>query len=110
MTRMDNDGAGNPGDSPSSPGTNPRDGLIDFAHYSLLQLRELQHSVDPHGFPQNYSNLLAEIERREKQIIRESAPASVFAGRFTTHNGLRGWLQSKRWRYPMYGAGSIEAR
>jgi membrane associated rhomboid family serine protease/tetratricopeptide (TPR) repeat protein len=108
MTRMDNDGEGNPGDSLSSPGPNARDGLIDFADYSLAQLQELQHGVDPASFPRNYSNLLAEIGRREKQIIPQSASASVFAGRFTSYDGMRGWLQSKGRRYPMYGAGSIE--
>jgi membrane associated rhomboid family serine protease/tetratricopeptide (TPR) repeat protein len=107
---MENDGAQDPGLTPSSPGTNPRDGLIDFSQYSLAQLQELQHSVDRHTFPQNFSHLMAEIERRAGQVEDPCTQASVIAGRFTSLDGLRGWLQAKRGRCPVYGAGSIEAR
>ena len=107
---MDNEGTGDRRDSPLSPETNPRDGLINFAEYSLAQLQELQFSVDRHAFPQNFNNLMAEIERREKPNDQLSTSGSLFAGRFTSREGLRGWLRAKRERYPVYGDGSIEVR
>jgi hypothetical protein len=35
---------------------NPRDGLIDFAAYAIERLRDLQYSIDPESFPENYKN------------------------------------------------------
>jgi hypothetical protein len=49
---MEDDGAGKEA-LPLQHKANPRDGLIDFTAYSIEQLRELQHSIDPEAFPQN---------------------------------------------------------
>jgi hypothetical protein len=65
---MDDDGAGT--DEASQPTkVNPRDGLIDFAPYSIEQLRELQYSIDSEAFPQNHRHLLAALRQREASTV-----------------------------------------
>jgi membrane associated rhomboid family serine protease len=88
--------------------SSPRDGGIDFGHYSLEQLQELQYTLDRHSFPQNFENLLRELQRRESAPV-PAPPALEIAepGRFTPRSGLLGWLQAKRMRQPVYGAGSL---
>jgi len=87
----------------------PRDGCIDFSGYSLAQLQELQDSVDRQAFPQNFANLLAELERR-----RTLAPPATAEGlesvRFTPGDGLRGWWQAVGKRLLLYGPGSLEVK
>jgi len=95
-----------------SPDHRPNDGTIDFSGYTLQQLDDFRSTIDRNAFPQNYANLLGEIERRQAQEAQpstpEPAPGEAIPGRFTSRDGLRGWLQAKRnWR-PLYGAGSME--
>jgi membrane associated rhomboid family serine protease len=95
----------------SKSGTvNPRDGLIDFDHYSIEQLRELQHSVDKHAFPLNFSNLLAALKQKEEQTKQLSVQSHGVVGLFSSRTGILGWLMAKGRRSPVYGAGTIEPR
>src|SRR6266853_974623 len=86
------------------------DGGINFSAYTLAQLRELQYTIDPQAFPRNFQNLLAELERRGDTEKQPPVDERAFAGRFTRHDGLRGWLQAKLTRSPVYGPGAIEIR
>jgi len=95
----------------SQPSTaSPRDGLIDFTHYSIEQLRELQHSIDKNAFPQNFVNLLAALKRKEEGTTQPVALGNGYAGQFTSKDGILGWLQAKARRSPVYGIGTIELR
>jgi membrane associated rhomboid family serine protease len=104
---MDDDGAATDEASKPTKG-NPRDGLIDFAPYSIEQLRELQHSIDPEAFPENYRHLLAALKNKEATIAQLPPPGDTVAGRFTSRDGLLGWFQAKLGRSPVYGFGSLE--
>jgi membrane associated rhomboid family serine protease len=88
----------------------PRDGLIDFAPYSIEQLRELQHSIDRNAFPVNFGNLLAALKQKEEQATQSSSPSHGVVGRFGSSAGILGWLQAKAGRSPVYGAGTLEVR
>jgi len=88
----------------------PRDGLIDFAPYSVEQLRELQHSIDRNAFPLNFGNLLAALEQKEALSTQSSAQSHGVVGRFGSRAGILGWLQAKAGRSPVYGAGALEVR
>jgi membrane associated rhomboid family serine protease len=104
---MEDDGADK--EVPPQPQkANPRDGLIDFSPYSIEQLRELQFSVDPTGFPQNYRNLLAALGQKEASIMASPPPGDAVTGRFTSRSGLLGWIQAKFRRSPVYGPGTLE--
>jgi membrane associated rhomboid family serine protease len=84
------------------------DGLINFSHYSLPQLKELQHSIDPQSFPINARNLHAALEQLQQSVgapIEETPEVPI---RFSAHEGLRGWLEAKWRRQSLYGAGTIE--
>lgn len=59
---------------------------IDFAQYSTEQLR-------------------SELERRRTE---ESAADSSTSGRFSVHDGLTGWLESRSRGSTLYGSGSID--
>jgi membrane associated rhomboid family serine protease len=96
----DTDGASQPGK------VNPRDGLIDFAAYSIEQLKDLQYSIDPEAFPENYKNLLAALT--QKNTSSTPSPEDAVAGRFTSRNGLLGWIQAKFERSPVYGVGTLD--
>jgi hypothetical protein len=87
---------------------NPRDGSIDFAAYSVEQLKELQFSIDPGTFPENYKNLLAVLRQKEESSPRPPPPGDAVAGRFTSRAGLFGWIEAKLGRSPVYGVGSLE--
>src|SRR6267154_474880 len=105
--RMDDDGADT--DAASQPTkVNPRDGLIDFAPYSIEQLRELQYSIDPEAFPENYKHLLAALIQKNTAIMEPPPPGDAVAGLFTSRTGLLGWIQAKFRRSPVYGFGSLE--
>jgi membrane associated rhomboid family serine protease/tetratricopeptide (TPR) repeat protein len=86
------------------------DGLIDFTQYSLTQLKDLQFSIDSRTYPENFNNLLRELARREPENAGQGAPALRITGRFTSHDGLRGWLEALRKRCPLYGSGAVEVR
>jgi membrane associated rhomboid family serine protease len=87
----------------------PRDGLIDFTLYSVEQLRELQHSLDKHAFPLNFTNLLAALKKKEEEQTTQSAAQSRgYAGLFGLRSGVLGWLGAKARRSPLYGSGTIE--
>jgi hypothetical protein len=104
---MDDDGAGK--DEASQPTkVNPRDGLIDFAPYSIEQLRELQYNIDSEAFPQNYRHLLAALRQKEASTIPPAPLADAITGRFTSRSGLLGWIQAIFGRSPLYGFGSLE--
>jgi len=94
--------------SGQSLSANPRDGTIEFSSYSTAQLEDLKFAIDPRAFPQNYARLCAELERRRAVPVDSVTPTTVFAGRFTPSDGLRGWFQAKGRRSPVYGAGTIE--
>jgi membrane associated rhomboid family serine protease len=103
-----------------APADKPRDGTIDFTRYSLDQLNELRDTLNQTTFPLNYSNLLAELQRRTNEAAPPTAttsaeppqhsPPQPIAVRFTPHDGLRGWLQAQSRRLPLYGAGFVEIR
>jgi membrane associated rhomboid family serine protease len=88
----------------------PRDGLINFALYSIDQLRELQHSIDKEAFPQNFENLLAALKAKEEGTTQPVAQGDGFAGQFTSKAGILGWLQAKAQRSPLYGDGTLEVQ
>ena len=87
---------------------NPRDGLIDFTAYSIEQLRDLRHSIDPDAFPENFKHLLAALEQKEQLIAQPPVSCDPVAGKFTSRNGLLGWIQAGFSRSLVYGIGSLE--
>ncbi len=97
-----------------------RDGSIDFSRYSLEQLNELRFVLNENAFPLNCANLVAELERRdplqsspkslESSLAPRELPLAAGKVRFTAHDGLRGWLQAKSRRLPLYGEGFVEIR
>ncbi|HSY08329.1 MAG TPA: rhomboid family intramembrane serine protease [Steroidobacteraceae bacterium] len=87
----------------------PRDGSIDFTQYSAAQLTKLQSSIDRRKFPQTYDELLSVLARRETEDA-QSTPLVRVAGKFTCHDGVRGWLEAKRMSFSVYGTGVIEVR
>jgi membrane associated rhomboid family serine protease len=94
---------------PSQPTqVDPRDGQINFAAYSIEQLRELQHSIDRNKNPQNFRNLVAALEQKEASSVTAPIPGDTYLGRFTSRSGLLGWLEAKINRSPVYGFGSIQ--
>jgi membrane associated rhomboid family serine protease len=103
---MDDDAVNKNGESQPTK-VNPRDGLIDFAPYSIQQLRELQYSIDPEAFPENYKRLHAALGQKEAPVAPQPPTDSV-VGRFTSRTGLLGWIQAKFGRSPLYGHGSLE--
>lgn len=104
---MDEDGDGT--DAASQPNkVNPRDGLIDFRLYSIDQLRELRHSIDPEAFPENIKRLLAALNEKEAPVTQRPPPGDTAAGQFTSRTGLLGWFQAKFAHSPVYGVGSLE--
>jgi membrane associated rhomboid family serine protease len=104
---MEEDGADTDEGPPPSK-TDSRDGLINFAPYSLEQLRELQYSIDRHAFPENFRNLLEALRQKEEPIAQGLPPSDAYVGRFSSRTGLLGWLQAKFRRSPVYGFGFIE--
>ena len=101
---------GPPGESQPTSAANPRDGLIDFSHYSLAQLEELQFGIDRRTAPRDHANLMAELERRRKEAPPATAGEAWTSGRFTVRDGWWGWLQSKYRRSPLYSEGAIAVR
>ena len=85
-----------------------RDGVIIFASYTDVQLDELRHTIDRDRFPGNFDNLIAELERRTAARIDATPQADLFVGRFSRRDGIRGWIEAKTNRSPVYGMGSIE--
>ncbi len=104
---MEDDGADKEA-APQPHKANPRDGLIDFTPYSIEQLRELQHSIDPKAFPENLKHLLAALKEKEAPAMEPPLPGDAVAGRFTSRDGVLGWIQAKFARSPVYGFGSLE--
>jgi membrane associated rhomboid family serine protease len=92
-------GSGEPG---------PRDGAIDFSGYTDSQLHDLRYTLDGERFPDNFRNLLIEINRRSTSAMAADPEISAFPGRFTRRDGLRGWIEAVANRSPVYGTGSIE--
>jgi rhomboid protease GluP len=90
------------GVQPADPRT--RDGALDFSSYSLQQLRDLATIIDRGSQPLNYTNLLAELERRTSA----SSESSRTAGRFSARDGWLGWLDAKRRRSPVFGEGQLQ--
>jgi rhomboid protease GluP len=88
-----------------SVGADPRDGTIEFARYSTEQLEELQFGIDRRAFPQNFANLSAELQRRAASGTAQSDAASN--GRFSSRDGLTGWIEARGRHNPLYGAGSV---
>jgi rhomboid protease GluP len=103
---MDDD----PGDTEPASQLGPpkaKDGSINFALYTLEQLRELQFTIDPARFPENYANLLAALAAKvEKELPAPERNHSIM-GRFTKRSGLIGWLAAKLARSPLYGRGVL---
>jgi membrane associated rhomboid family serine protease len=90
-----------------SAGPAPIDGKIDFSGYSLTQLEELRFNIDRSAFPQNFANLIAEIERRRVSDGSQPVAEMLVEGRFTSRDGLAGWIQAKLHWLPFYGAGAV---
>jgi membrane associated rhomboid family serine protease len=87
--------------------SNPRDGLIDFSGYSSAQLEELQYGIDRRASPRDFANLMSELERRRREAAGSLTPQGAVPVRFTTRDGLWGWLQATRRRCPVYSTGEI---
>jgi membrane associated rhomboid family serine protease len=104
---MDDEGV-NKNETSQPTQVDPRDGSINFAAYSIEQLRELQHSIDRHRNPQNFRNLVAALEQKEAPAVASLPPSDTYVGRFTLRNGLLGWLEAKIHRSPVYGFGSVQ--
>jgi hypothetical protein len=104
---MEDDGADKEA-APQPHKANPRDDLIDFTPYSIEQLRELQHSIDPEAFPENLKRLLAALKEKEAPAMQPPPPGAAVAGRFTSRGGVLGRIQGKFARSPVYGFGSLE--
>src|SRR5258708_33192063 len=104
---MEDDGADKEA-APQPHKASPRDGLIDFTPYSIEQLRELQHSIDPEAFPENLKRLLAALKEKEAPVMQPPLPGGAVVGRFTSRDGILGWIQAKFARSPLYGFGSLE--
>lgn len=87
----------------------PRDGQIDFSKYSTEQLRDLRHTIDGRSHPQNLRNLLAQLSEREAAgpDVVDFRDLAEFTVRFTTRDGLAGWMQSLLSRSVLYGNGVI---
>jgi membrane associated rhomboid family serine protease/tetratricopeptide (TPR) repeat protein len=90
--------------SPPPPGPDPRDGLIDFSNYSDTQLQDLRYAIDADHFPRNFSNLQAELKRRQ---TLDPAGTAVNVT-FTRYRGVVGWIEAKLRRLAVFGRGSIE--
>src|SRR5215475_9275853 len=88
-----------------SVGVDPRDGTIDFTRYSTEQLQELQFGIDRRAFPQNFANLTAELERRAASGTAQSDAAINV--RYSSRDGLAGWIEARGRHNPLYGAGSV---
>jgi rhomboid protease GluP len=86
----------------------PLDGTINFTGYSDRQLSELRFTIHRERFPKNFATLQAEIDRRARAEIAPGLETELVAGRLSRHDGLRGWLESKLTRSPLYGLGSME--
>src|SRR5580700_10081475 len=80
MARMDED-QGNTDDALQANKESPRDGSIDFTAYSIEQLRELQFSIDPKAFPENFRRLVAALKQKEEPIIQPLPPGETVVGR-----------------------------
>ncbi len=50
------------------------DGNIDYSAYSVRELQEARSSISPEKYPENYSNLISEFDRRD---LKYSEPVSV---------------------------------
>ena len=72
------------------------DGQIDFAQYTVAQLRELQNSMQ------------AELERRQPIEQSPAAASQPINGRFTRRNDLVGWLIARFRRLLVYGSGALD--
>src|ERR1700743_186028 len=88
-----------------SIGADPADGMICFARCPPEQLEELQFGIDRHAFPQTFANLSAELQRRAASGTAQSHGASN--GRFSSRDGLAGWIEARGRHNPLYGAGSV---
>ena len=86
----------------------PPDGSINFATYSLPQLRELRHLIDARRYPASLTHLLAEIQRLQPIESADSATSRPPSGRFTPRDGMIGWLTAKFRRLRVYGSGSLD--
>src|SRR5882672_1342702 len=85
-----------------------RDGTLDFSSYSIAQLQDLQLIIDVASQPQNHARLLSEIARR-RTADTDPVLTPGMRGRFSARDGWLGWIDAKRRRSPVYGAGSLEA-
>jgi rhomboid protease GluP len=81
---------------------------IDLTGYSIQQLRELRALIDEKTHPESLRRLLAALAKKESLAESEAANSQIYVGRFTSRDGLLGWLQAKRHRSPLYGAGTVE--
>jgi rhomboid protease GluP len=88
----------------------PQDGSINFALYTLVQLRELQLIMDPARFPKNHEHLLAALAAKAATEPTGPERNNSIIGRFTKRSGLIGWLEAKVARSPLYGRGALDLR
>ena len=107
MDELGTDASNEPGETARAAS---RDGLIKVLDYSDTQLNDLVEAIDQVRFPINHLNLLREIARRAATSVAPPSASNLHRGRFTSHDELRGWVQSIRARSPIYGSGSIEVR
>lgn len=87
----------------------PKDGQIDFSKYSTEQLQELRHTIDGRSHPQNLRNILAELAGRDASGPERIAFRDLheYPVRFSSRDGLAGWLQGLVARSPLHGSGFI---
>ncbi|WP_051329865.1 rhomboid family intramembrane serine protease [Niveispirillum irakense] len=77
------------------------DGSIDFSRYTVAQLSELKSLIDPVSRPLDHDHLQEEIARR-------NGTDYLWTGRFTSADGILGWITAIRERQPLYGEAAIE--
>jgi len=89
--------------------TDPSPSVIDFAQYSTEQLLELRAAFDAGRFPQEHKALEQELARRTSSPYSTGVPTPGFRVevRFTPHDGIRGWLQARSSKSPLFGAGAM---
>ena len=102
---MEDDASGRQPDRSASASS---DRPIDFSKYSTAQLHEIRGTIDQRAHPQTYQGLLAELSRREASGADEPQSAPSETVRFTSGDGLRGWVEAKARRLRLYGLGSIQ--
>jgi membrane associated rhomboid family serine protease len=81
-------------------------GSFDFSSYSLEQLAQLRDTLNSEAAPELHAALTAELSSREdSHSTKDGIPA--WSGRYSTSNGISGWLATRLRGQPVYGNGFL---